>query len=165
MRIALDGIERKINPMTLIRFKPETADLSPALPPTDLLRDFMNLHFPFFPKEKAGMNNWSPALDVHDDKEAFTVTLEAPGLKKADFEISYHDGVLSIAGERKQEKEAKEKNYFRRERLFGRFTRSVSLPAGVKSDAISANYQDGVLTISLPKAEEAKPKHIEVNVN
>lgn len=151
--------------MTLIRFKPETAEASPVLQPSDLLRDFMSLHFPFFPKEKAGMNNWSPALDVHDDKEAFTVTLEAPGLKKEDFEISYHDGVLSVAGERKQEKETTDKNYFRRERLFGRFTRSVSLPAEVKPDAVTATYKDGILTVMLPKAEVAKPKQIEVNVN
>jgi len=150
--------------MTLIRFNPETAVPVPAVEPGELLRDFMNLHFPFFPKEKAGMNNWSPALDVHDDKEAFTVTLEAPGLKKEDFEISWHDGVLSIAGERKEEKEAKEKNYFRRERFFGRFARSVSLPADVQSDKIAAAYKDGVLTVSLPKAEEAKPKQIEVSV-
>ena len=151
--------------MTLIRFKPESADVSPAHSPGDLLRDFMNLHFPFFPQEKAGMNTWSPALDVHDDKDAFTVTLEAPGLKKEDFEISYHDGVLSIAGERKEEKEAEERNYFRRERFFGRFSRSVSLPAEVQPDKVAAAYKDGVLTVTLPKAEKAKPKQIEVSVS
>ena len=150
--------------MTLIRFKPESADLSPALRPGDMLRDFMNLHFPFFPQEKAGMNTWSPALDVHDDKDAFTVTLEAPGLKKEDFEISWHDGVLGIAGERKEEKETGERNCFRRERLFGRFSRSISLPADVQSDKIAAAYQDGVLTVTLPKAEQAKPRQIEVSV-
>jgi HSP20 family protein len=151
--------------MTLIRFKPESADVSPAQSPGDLLRDFMNLHFPFFPPEKAGMNTWSPTLDVHDDKDAFTVTLEAPGLKKEDFEISYHDGVLSIAGERKEETEAKERNYFRRERFFGRFSRSVSLPAEVQPDKVTAAYKDGVLSVTLPKAEKAKPKQIEVSVN
>jgi len=151
--------------MTLIRFQPQRADASPASNPGDLLRDFMNLHFPFFPQEKAGMNTWSPALDVHDDKDTFTVTLEAPGLKKSDFEISWHDGVLSIAGERKEQTESKEKNYFRRERFFGRFSRSVSLPAEVQADRIAASYQDGILTVTLPKAEEAKPKQIEVNVN
>lgn len=150
--------------MTLIRFQPERAEVSPGLPPGDMLRDFMSLHFPFFPQEKAGMNNWSPALDVHDEKDAFTVTLEAPGLKKEDFEISWHDGVLSIAGERKDEKGAGERTYFRRERFFGRFARSVSLPADVQSDKIAATYQDGVLTVTLPKAEEAKPKQIEVSV-
>ncbi len=150
--------------MTLIRFQPERAEVSPALRPGDMLRDFMNLHFPFFPQEKAGMNTWSPSLDVHDDKDAFTVTLEAPGLKKEAFEISWHDGVLSIAGERKEESEAKEKNCFRRERFFGRFSRSVSLPADVQSDKIAATYLDGVLTVTLPKAEKAKPKQIEVSV-
>jgi HSP20 family protein len=150
--------------MTLIRFKPDSADLSPAVAPADMLRDFMNLHFPFFPQEKAGMNTWSPALDVHDNKDTFTVTLEAAGLKKDDFEISYHDGALSVVGERKEEKEVTERTYFRRERFFGRFSRSVSLPAEVKADQITATYKDGVLTVTLPKAEEAKPKNIEVNV-
>ncbi len=150
--------------MTLIRFQPTKANAPSELAPGDLLRDFMNLHFPFFPKEKAGMNTWSPALDVHDDKDAFTVTLEAPGLKKEDFEISYHDGALSIAGERREERESKDKTYFRRERFFGRFARSVALPAGVKADAIGATYKNGVLTVTLPKAEEAKPKQIEVSV-
>ncbi len=150
--------------MTLIRFKPEPVDVVPAVTPNDLLRDFMNLHFPFFPKEKAGLNNWSPALDVHDEKDAFTVSVEAAGLKKSDFEISFHDGVLSVAGERQAEKETEEKNYYRSERSFGRFVRSVSLPAEVKADQIHATYKDGVLTITLPKAEEAKPKHIHVEV-
>lgn len=150
--------------MTLIRFQPTSASAAPELAPSDLLRDFMNLHFPFFPKEKAGMNKWSPALDVHDDKDAFTVTLEAPGMKKEDFEISYHDGALSIAGERREEKESKDKTYFRKERFFGRFARTVALPAEIRAEAISATYKNGVLTVSLPKAEEAKPKHIEVNV-
>ena len=150
--------------MTLIRFQPQSVEAAPTVTAGDMLRDLMNLHFPFFPKERAGMNTWSPALDVHDDKEAFTVTLEAPGLKKDDFEISYHDGVLSVAGERKEEKETKERNYFRRERYFGRFSRSVSLPADVKADKIGAAYKDGILTVTLPKAEEAKPKQIQVNV-
>jgi HSP20 family protein len=150
--------------MTLIRFKPDPAHLTPAAAPADLLRDFMNLHFPFFPQERAGMNTWSPALDVHDQKDNFTVTLEAAGLKKDDFEISYHDGALSVAGERKEDTDVTERNYFRRERLFGRFSRSVSLPAEVKADLITASYKDGVLTVTLPKAEEAKPKNIEVSV-
>lgn len=139
--------------------------MSPAHRPGDMLRDFMNLHFPFFPQEKAGTNTWSPALDVHDNKDAFTVSLEAPGLKKTDFAISWHDGVLTIAGERKAEKDGAERHCFRRERFFGRFSRSVSLPADVQCDKITAAYQDGVLTITLPKAEQAKPKQIEVNVN
>ena len=153
------------NTMTLIRFKPETAEPGPVLPVGHLLRDFMGLHFPSFPEERDGRNNPSPALDVYDDKEAFTVTLEAPGLKKEDFGISYHDGVLSIAGERQEDEESPERSYLRRERLSGRFTRSVTLPAEVNTDAIAATYKDGVLMVTLPKAEAAKPKQIEVTVN
>lgn len=151
--------------MTFLRFQPESADLSPALRPGDLLRDIMSLQFPFLPQERAGKNTWSPTLDLHADKDAFIVTLEAPGLEKGDFEISWHDGVLSIGGERKQEKDGAEKHYFRRERLFGRFSRSISMPGDVQSDKITAAYQDGVLTVTLPKAEQAKPKQIEVGVN
>lgn len=151
--------------MTFLRFQPESADLSPALRPEGLLRDFMSLQFPLLPQEKAGTNTWSPALDLHADKDTFIVTLEAAGLEKSDFEISWHDGVLSIGGERKQEKDGTEKNCFRCERSFGRFSRSVSMPGEVQSDKISASYRDGVLTVTLPKAEQAKPKQIEVGVN
>lgn len=151
--------------MTFVRFQPNSADLSPALRPGDLLRDCLSLHLPFLPHEKTGPTTWSPALDVHADKDAFIVTLEAAGLEKNDFEISWHDGVLSISGERKQEKDGAEKNYFRRERFFGRFSRSVSMPGDVQPDKITAAYQDGVLTVTLPKAEQAKPKQIEVGVN
>ena len=151
--------------MTLLRFQPQSADVSPALRPGDLLRDYLSLHFPFFPQEKAGMNAWSPALDVYDEKDAFTVNLEAPGLTKEDFAISWHDGVLSITGERREAPRPEGTTCFRRERVHGRFARSVSLPAGVQSDKIAAAYRDGVLTVTLPKAEEAKPKQIEVSVN
>lgn len=151
--------------MTFVRFQPNSADLSPALQPGDLLRDFMSLHLPFLPQEKAGTNSWSPTLDIHADEDAFIVTLEAAGLEKSDFEISWHEGVLSIAGERKQGKDTAEKNYFRRERFFGRFSRSVSMPGDVQPDKITAAYQNGVLTVTLPKAERAKPKQIEVGVD
>ena len=151
--------------MTLIRFKPELAEQSPALGPTDLLRDFMNLQFPFFPGERAGTKNWTPALDIFEDQDVFTVALEAPGLSKEDFEISYHEGTLSIAGERRAEAEKAEQTCFRRERLYGKFSRSVALPADVKAEGISASYKDGILLVTLPKAEEAKPRQIEVSVN
>lgn len=151
--------------MTLIRFQPQrTSDITPALATGEMLRDFMNLHFPFFPQERAGMNTWSPALDVHDDNDAFTVSLEAPGLTRSDFEISWHDGVLSIAGERKESEQTTDKRYYRRERTLGRFSRSISLPAEVQADKIGATYKDGVLIVTLPKAEQAKPKQIEVSV-
>jgi len=125
----------------------------------------MNLQFSLIPKVKPDTAAWSPVLDVYDNKGAFVVSLEAPGLRKEDFTISWHDGELQIAGERKEGKCAKEGSYFHRERSFGRFSRTVSLPADVQSAKIAAAYQDGVLTVTLPKAEQAKPKQIEVSVN
>ena len=150
--------------MTLIRFKPDSAAVPSVTSPVDLLGDFMNLQLPFFPANEAGANQWSPALDVHDDKDAFTVTLEAPGLRKEDFDISWHDGALTVSGERRETK-SDNRTCFRRERFYGRFSRSVSLPADVQPDKIGASYRDGVLTVTLPKAEQAKPRQIEVNVN
>jgi HSP20 family protein len=107
---------------------------------------------------------WSPALDIHEDSERVIVSLEAAGLKKDDFEIALHDDNLTISGERKSESEQREGETVRRERFVGQFSRTVTLPAPVKGDAVTATYTDGVLTITLPKAEEARPRKIEVNV-
>ena len=151
--------------MTLIRFKPELAEQAPVFGPTDLLRDLMNLQLRAFGSAGAEAKQWSPALDVFEDGDTYTVALEAPGLKKEEFEISYHDGVLSVAGERKKTEEGPQLTCFRRERCYGKFSRSVSLPAEVKAEAITASYKNGVLLVTLPKAEQAKPRQIEVSVN
>lgn len=103
---------------------------------------------------------WSAPVDVFESDDKFTVQLELAGLRKEDFDISLEDGVLTIAGERKSE-EAGES--LRRERLFGAFSRSVTLSAPVKSDGVTASYEDGVLTVVLPKAEEAKPRKIQIS--
>jgi HSP20 family protein len=107
----------------------------------------------------------TPPLDLHENKENFTVTLELPGMKKEDIDVSLHDGSLSISGERKSEQEFADAEVYRSERFFGRFQRTVPLPAPVAADKIRAQYKDGVLTVTLPKAEEAKPKQINVQVN
>jgi HSP20 family protein len=108
------------------------------------------------------LSRWTPALDVYQDKDQFNVVAELPGLKKEDIELSLHDGVLTISGERKQEKKGEEG--YKNERFFGRFQRSVTLPSSVDGDKVRATYQDGILKVVLPKAEEAKPKQIEVSV-
>jgi HSP20 family protein len=112
------------------------------------------------------LNGWAPAVDVYEDKDAVTVKTEAPGMKKEEFEVTLHEGVLSVRGERKSEKRVNETQTQTHcsERFFGRFQRSVTLPAPVNADKISASYKDGVLTVVLPKTEEAKPKQIQVNV-
>jgi HSP20 family protein len=111
------------------------------------------------------LSGWNPALDVHEDKDNLYVKVELPGLKKEDISLSLHDGSLSISGERKSENKHEEAEVYRAERFFGRFQRTVSLPTPVAADKVKAQYQDGILTVTLPKTEEAKPKHIDVNVS
>jgi len=107
---------------------------------------------------------WAPALDLYEDKDNLIVKAELPGLKKEDIEISLHDGALAISGERKQEEDSKKGEMYRSERYYGRFHRAVSLPKAVAGDKVKASFTNGVLTVTLPKTEAAKPKQIEVNV-
>jgi len=111
------------------------------------------------------LSGWTPALDVYEDKDNFTVKAELPGLKKEDIEISLHEGSLSISGERKSETKFEHAEVYRAERFVGRFQRTVTLPAAVAVDKVKAQYKDGILTVTLPKTEEAKPKQIDVQVN
>ena len=111
------------------------------------------------------LSGWTPALDVYEDKDNFVVKAELPGMKREEIEVSLQEGSLSISGERKSEEKHKEAEVYRTERFFGRFQRTVALPTAVAADQVKASYKDGVLTITLPKTEEAKPKHIDVNVN
>jgi HSP20 family protein len=106
---------------------------------------------------------WVPALDVYEDRDNYVVKMELPGMKKDQIDISLHDGVLSVSGERKEEEKHEDAETYRSERFFGRFQRSVALPAAVSAEEVNASYQDGILTITLPKAEEAKPKQITIN--
>lgn len=111
------------------------------------------------------LSGWTPALDLHEDKENFVVKIELPGMKKEDIDVSLHEGALSISGERKSEEKLEKADVYRSERFFGRFQRTVALPAPVAAEKINAQYKDGILTVTLPKAEEAKPKQIDVQVN
>jgi HSP20 family protein len=107
---------------------------------------------------------WIPAINVYEDKDHVFVRAEVPGMKKEEIDISLHEGVLTLSGERKLEKEYEKAQSHRTERFVGRFQRSVTLPAPVDSANVRATYKDGILAITLPKAEEAKPKQISVNV-
>lgn len=106
---------------------------------------------------------WDLALDVAELADEFVVKASVPGINPDDLEITYNNNVLSIKGETKADKDVNEEHYHLRERRFGSFCRSISLPSTVKADAISANYEAGVLTLHLPKAEEAKPKRIPIS--
>jgi len=110
------------------------------------------------------LSGWTPALDVFEQKENFVIKAELPGMKKEDITVSLHDGSLSISGERKSETRHEDAEVYRAERFFGRFQRAVTLPAPIAADKVQAQYKDGVLTVTLPKTEEARPKQIDVSV-
>jgi HSP20 family protein len=153
--------------MSIIRY--QTPELSTWTPFNRLasLQDELNRLFDFsLPSRDTGLfSGWSPALDLYDDKDGFVVKVELPGLKKEEIGISLHDGTLTVSGERKNEFEKQEGQTFRSERYFGKFQRSVTLPAVVDAKGVKASYKDGILTVQLPKAEEAKPRQIEVSVS
>lgn len=107
---------------------------------------------------------WAPTVDIYETKEAVVIDAELPGMKQSDIEVSVTDNTLTIKGEKKQEKNTQEENFHRVERIYGSFSRSFTLPVGVHAEKIKANYKDGVLKITLPKAEEVKPKQIPIEV-
>lgn len=98
---------------------------------------------------------FSPRLDVQEHKDSIKVTAELPGMDRSDIDVSLHDGMLTISGEKKVEKEEKGVDYHHLERSFGYFSRSVSLPDTVKSDKVEAVYRDGVLNVTIPKSAKA----------
>jgi HSP20 family protein len=153
--------------MSLIRWNP-TRDL--ATFPSDIftMQREMNKMFDNFFRggDEPGLlnGNWMPAVDVAEGDNDYVVKIELPGVNKDDVKITLESNILTIRGEKKAEKETKEKNYHRIERSYGSFQRSFTLPTSVKNDKIDAEYKDGILSITLPKAEEAKPKQIEVKV-
>ena len=111
-----------------------------------------------------GAVEWLPSLDIAETKNELVVKCEIPGMDPKDIDISLSDGMLTIKGEKKQEREEKEADYHLVERSYGAFTRSVQLPKEVQSDKISAFYKNGVLKITLPKSEEVQKKEIKIKV-
>jgi HSP20 family protein len=111
-----------------------------------------------------GASLWAPAVDIVDEKDQIKVKADLPGMKKEEIEVNFENDVLTIKGEKKEEKEIKEKDFVRSERYYGAFHRAFSLPAGVDAAKINAAYKDGVLEITLPKKEGAKLKQIKVDI-
>jgi HSP20 family protein len=152
--------------MNLIRYRsPEVS--WPSLDRWTSLRDDLNSLFesPFWPglgRTGQLFSAWSPALDLYQNNDNVVAVVELPGMRKEDIEISLHDGTLTISGERKGETPHGEKAE-RTERYVGTFRRSITLPVRVDANKVSASYQDGILTVTLSKAEEAKPKQIQVS--
>lgn len=107
---------------------------------------------------------WLPLVDVSEDEHEYLIKAELPEVRKEDVKVTVENGVLTVAGERKFEKEQKEKRYHRIERAFGAFTRSFSVPEDADAAKVAAEFKDGVLTVRLAKSEKARPKSVEVKV-
>ena len=114
--------------------------------------------------DESNLTPWAPAVDIFETEHQLVVKADLPDVNPQDLDIRVENNILTIRGERKFENEVNEENYLRVERSYGSFSRSFSLANSVKSDAIKADYQNGALTLSIPKREEAKPKQIKVNV-
>ena len=154
--------------MAIVRFRP----FSQAV---DSFRDFgdmqaeVNRLFDNFigrPAQQPGSMErvWAPAVDVYETKDALMVVAELPGLDEKDIHLSIIGDVLSVRGERQWNQEVKQESYYRGERWYGKFERSLPLPMPVQADKVTAKYRDGVLTITLPKVEEIRPKEIKIDV-
>ena len=115
--------------------------------------------------ESLTTSSFAPAVDVYEDEHNVTLKFEVPGIDEKDIDVRIENNTLTVHGERKFEKEEKEENYRRVERQYGSFTRTFTLPQTVDTNNVSANYDKGVLKITLPKKAEAKPKQIKVNVS
>ena len=124
----------------------------------DVLDNFFNWRF----SRPSEYSQWIPALDIKETEDAYEVSLETPGMERNELTIQYKDKVLSISGEKKRETKDSEESYHRTERYYGSFSRQVRIGGDVKVEDIKANYKNGVLSVVLPKVEEAKPRSITI---
>lgn len=141
--------------MALIRWRPTTDLWDPFTGFEDIRRE-MNRVFD---------TAFAPALDIVEEKDNFLVKIDLPGLSKDDVNVTVQDNFLTVKGERKHDVEKKDENFYHRERVHGTFSRTIELPTRIDAGKVLATFKDGVLHVTLPKTEEAKPKQIEVKVS
>src|SRR5947209_18464015 len=156
--------------MSLNRYQTPSSAMTPSLNRWATLRDDLDtlLAMPFLngdARQAQLFTGWTPALDLYQNNDNVVAVVELPGMRKEDIEISLQDGMLTIGGERKSQTEGNGESATRTERFTGKFRRSITLPTRVDANKVNATYKDGILTITLPKAEEAKPKQIQVKVS
>jgi HSP20 family protein len=156
--------------MAILRWRP----MGPSVERWDPLREvgdfqseFNRVFDEFFGRAgnmPGGDRVWAPAVDMYETKDDLVVTAELPGVNEKEVQLSITGDLLSLRGERTLNQETKQESFHRGERWYGRFERHLSLPISVQADKVKATYRDGVLTITLPKAEEIKPKSIKIDV-
>jgi HSP20 family protein len=115
--------------------------------------------------ETTTTRTWVPAVDVWETEESLVYAFDLPGIPEDRISVEFDDGALIVSGERERTKDASEQNYYRYERRFGSFSRTVGLPQGVSEESITAEYKQGVLEVSVKKPEQAKPRRIEIGAN
>ena len=145
--------------MAIVRFQPFVDDFQ-ALQER-INRIFADTAFSRLGSEEP-MGSWAPLCDIYEDGESIVVKAELPGVDRNDIDVQVENNVLTLRGERKLEREVKTENVYRTERSYGTFTRSFTLPVSVDTEHIKAEYKDGVLHVTLPKVDEAKPRKIKV---
>jgi HSP20 family protein len=118
----------------------------------------------FLGEESRGTQTWAPAVDIYENDQNLVLKAELPGFDPKDVEVRVEDGTLYLKGERKFESDVKQENFHRIERSYGSFTRTFSLPSSITVDNVTAEFKNGLLTLTLPKKEEAKPKTIKIQV-
>ena len=156
--------------MVILRWRPmgQNVDQWDRLRETGDLQSELNPVFDGFFSRAGSMPGgdsvWAPAVDMYETKDDLVVTAELPGVNEKEVQLSITGDVLSLKGERTLNQDTKQESFHRGERWYGRFERHLSLPISVQADKVKATYRDGVLTITLPKAEEIKPKSIKIDV-
>ncbi len=148
--------------MAIVRFEPFRNLVTAQSEFDRFIREALS---PTLGEGEVSTRTWAPPVDIYENGDNLVLKAELPGFNPDDVEIRVEDNTLYLKGERKFEKDVKEQNYHRVERSYGTFTRTFSLPNSVDADKVTANYKDGVLTLTMPKREEAKPKTIKINVN
>ncbi len=146
---------------TLTRWNPTANIFATRDPFARFMDTFLNESLQ--PSEDVSNRAWMPLVNIRETESSFFVEAELPGLTKKDLEITLENNLLKLSGERHFEKDAKEENYHRIERSYGNFLRTFSLPSQVDPEGVKASFKDGILTIEVPKAEEAKPRKIAIN--
>ena len=116
-------------------------------------------------RDQSALTSWSPSVDVYETENDLVIKADLPEVAEKDIDVRVENNMLTIRGERKLEQKVKEENYLRMERSYGFFTRSFSLPNTVNTEHIQAQYNDGVLTVTLPKRAESKPKQVKINIS
>jgi HSP20 family protein len=145
--------------MTIVRWEPlrELGSLQ-----NEMNRLFNTVFDTPSPSNAGTLRRWMPAMDLVESGDHFVLRADLPGMSEEDVKIEFEDGTLTVSGERKAEHEEKEEGYYRVERAFGSFSRTLTLPKGIDADAVSASFDRGVLEIRIPKPEESKPRRIEI---